>query len=270
MTPLVIKDVHLNLKLAGSGQPLVLLHGFTGSAVNWEPHSAIFSKHYTTIAIDLLGHGGSDSPANPGRYSMERCVEDLIAVFDQLAVERVNLLGYSMGGRVALHVAATHPERVRALVLESASPGLADPAERQARAARDEALAKRIEREGLEAFANHWEELPLFASQSRLPETVRSELRAQRLRNNPLGLANSLRGLGAGAQPPLWHRLPDLHIPTLLVVGELDLKFVSLARAMAQALPKAKLELVSDAGHAVHLERPAEFDRLVLAWLSNL
>ncbi len=270
MSRLAIHSVHLNVELAGSGQPLVLLHGFTGSTANWRAHAAAFAQQFTTVAIDLLGHGGSDSPADPGRYSMERCVKDLIAVFDQLAVERVNLLGYSMGGRVALHGAAAHPERVRALVLESASPGLADPVKRQARAASDRALAERIEGQGLDTFVNYWESLPLFASQRRLPESVRADRRAQRLRNNPLGLANSLRGLGIGVQPSLWHRLPDLRCPTLLVAGELDLKFVNIARAMAQALPIAKLEIVPDTGHTVHLERPTEFDRLVLAWLSNL
>ena len=270
MTLLVIKGVNLNVKLVGSGQPLALLHGFTGSAANWHSHIAVLARQFLTIAVDLLGHGGSDSPADPGRYSMERCVEDLIAVLDQLGFEYVNLLGYSMGGRVAMHVAATHPERVRALVLESASPGLADSAERQARAASDEVLAERFEREGLEAFVSYWESLPLFASQMRLLESVRADLRAQRLQNNPLGLANSLRGLGTGVQSSLWECLPDLRIPTLLIAGELDSKFVGIARAMAQALPTATLAIIPDAGHTVHLEQPDEFNRLVSAWLSNL
>ncbi len=267
MSRIMVNDVHLNVEVSGGGPPLVLLHGFTGSAANWQPHSAVFEKQFRIIAVDLLGHGGSDSPVDRARYRMERCVENLILVFDHLGLERVSLLGYSMGGRVALHVAAAHPERIRALALESASPGLADPAERAARMASDEALADFIEREGLEPFVDKWEQLPLFASQARLSEMMRAELREQRLHNKPHGLANSLRGLGTGAQSPLWDRLPELRMPTLLIAGELDPKFTTIARSMAGALPNARLALVPEAGHTVHLEQPEIFDRLVLEFM---
>jgi 2-succinyl-6-hydroxy-2,4-cyclohexadiene-1-carboxylate synthase len=270
MMKVVVNGVQLNVETAGSGPPLVLLHGFTGSSANWQSHVAVFTQRFQTVAIDLPGHGESDSPADPARYRMEHCVEDLISVFNQLNLGRVNLLGYSMGGRVALHVAAAHPERIRALALESASPGLADPAESAARVVSDEALADFIEREGLEAFVDKWERLPLFASQSRLPESVRAELRAQRLRNSPRGLANSLRGLGTGAQSPLWDRLPDLRASTLLIAGELDQKFTAIARRLAELLPVARLEVVPEAGHTVHLERPAAFDQLVLDFLTRI
>jgi 2-succinyl-6-hydroxy-2,4-cyclohexadiene-1-carboxylate synthase len=199
---------------------------------------------------------------------MERCVEDLIAVFGHFGLKRVSLLGYSLGGRVALHVAAAHPERIAALILESASPGLADPAERAARAASDETLANAIERDGLAAFVDRWEKLPLFAGQSRLPEAARAELRAQRLRNNPVGLSNSLRGLGTGAQTSLWDRLNQMRARTLLIAGELDEKFADIARAMAGALPNARLAIAPEAGHAVHLEQPQAFDSLVLDFLT--
>ncbi len=267
MTRLHVNGVHLNVALSGAGLPLVLLHGFTGSITSWKPHIPIFEKRFQTIAVDLLGHGSSDSPADPMRYRMERCVEDLISIFEQLGLEQVSLLGYSMGGRVALHVAAAHPDRVHTLVLESASPGLAGPAERQARMASDGALADSIERDGLEAFVNEWEHLRLFVTQARLPESVRAELRAQRLQNNPRGLANSLRGLGTGAQPSLWDRLREIRVPTLLVAGMLDRKFTAIARAMAGALPVVRLALAPDAGHTVHLEQPEVFDKLVMEFL---
>ncbi len=267
MTRLHVNGVHLNVALSGAGLPLVLLHGFTGSITSWKPHIPIFEKRFQTIAVDLLGHGSSDSPADPMRYRMERCVEDLISIFEQLGLEQVSLLGYSMGGRVALHVAAAHPDRVHTLVLESASPGLAGPAERQARMASDGALADSIERDGLEAFVNEWEHLRLFVTQARLPESVRAELRAQRLQNNPRGLANSLHGLGTGAQTSLWGRLREIRVPTLLIAGMLDQKFTAIARAMAGALPNARLALVPDAGHTIHLEQPEVFDKLVLEFL---
>ena len=263
MSRLEINAVTLNVEVGGAGAPLLLLHGFTGSARSWQTLSAALAGRFQTIVPDLLGHGRSEAPADPARYRMDRCVADLEAALDRLGVEAVNVLGYSMGGRVALHLAAACPGRVRALVLESASPGLATPEERAARIAADEALAGRLEREGLEAFNDYWERLPLFASQARLPAEIRAALRAQRLKNNPLGLANSLRGLGAGAQPSLWERLPEIRTPTLLIAGALDEKFTALARQMASRLPAAQLASVPDAGHAVHLEQPDIFQRLI-------
>ena len=262
-----VNGVNLNVEISGKGSPLVLLHGFTGSITNWKSHIPIFEKRFQSIAVDLLGHGSSDSPADPMRYRMERCVGDLISIFEQLGLEQVSLLGYSMGGRVALQMAAAHPDRVRALVLESASPGLAGLAERQARVTSDEALVDSIERDGLEAFVNRWEQSPLFVSQTRLPASVRAELRAQRLQNNPRGLANSLRGLGTGAQSSLWDRLREIRVPTLLVAGMLDQKFTVIARAMAGALPVVRLARVPDAGHTVHLEQREVFDKLVMEFL---
>lgn len=253
-----------------AGYPIVLLHGFTGSTASWSAQRGPFARHGRVIAVDLIGHGRSGAPAGVDRYRMERCVADLLSLFDRLGLDRVRLVGYSMGGRVALHVAVAAPERVSALVLESASPGIADPGERAARRRQDEALADRIEREGIEAFVRYWESLPLFATQRRLPPEVRERLRAQRLGNRPDGLANSLRGMGAGAQEPLWDRLSKLDMPVLLVVGEHDAKYVALGRDMAGRLRRARLAVVPGAGHAVHLERPGEFNRIVCEFLNEV
>lgn len=262
-----INDITLNVELSGAGRPLLLLHGFTGSAGTWKPLIDALLPHFRTIAPDLIGHGRSDSPPDAGRYRMERCVADLLAMLDTLQVERADVLGYSMGGRVALHLAAAAPERVGALVLESSSPGIADPAERQARVAADVALAESIERAGLAAFVDRWERLPLFASQAALPEATRARLHAQRLRNQPLGLANSLRGMGAGQQGSLWDRLASLDISTLLIAGALDAKYRALAGEMLAILPNARAVIVTGAGHAVHLEQPQAFAKNVLEFL---
>ncbi len=261
----------LHAMLAGDvkARPLVLLHGFTGSAETWTPFLPALTRQSRVIAVDLLGHGRSDAPDDPQRYRMECCVEGLLALLDDLGVAQIDVLGYSMGGRVALHLATAAPERVRALVLESASPGIEDPHERQARAAADAALAERLEREGLEAFVTYWEQQPLFATQARLPEAARAYLRAQRLRQRPLGLANSLRGMGAGRQEPLWDRLGELRMPALIITGALDEKYCAIGRRMAACMPCARLEIVPDAGHAVHLEQPEAFTRLVVAFLSG-
>ncbi len=247
-----------------SSPTLVMLHGFTGSAAGWGDHLDTLAAYgLRVIALDLPGHGQSDAPADPRRYSIEYCRQDILATLQELGVSQGEavLLGYSMGGRVALYTAFSG--FFRALILESASPGLEDPAEREQRRTSDEALAASIERDGVQAFINRWEKLPLFASQSTLPPETREALRGQRLSNRASGLAQSLRGVGTGVQPSLHARLPTLHIPILLIAGELDTKFSAIARSMAQALPQSQLRIVPGAGHAVHLERPEEFDSLV-------
>jgi pimeloyl-ACP methyl ester carboxylesterase len=169
-----VNGITLHAALAGAGPPLLLLHGFTGSAATWRPLAERLAPLRRTIAVDLIGHGLSDAPADPARYSMEHCLADLLALLDALGLARAAVLGYSLGGRVALQLVAAAPERVSALVLESASPGLASAAERAARAAADDALSTAIERDGLAAFVAGWEQLPLWASQAALPAELRA------------------------------------------------------------------------------------------------
>jgi len=183
--------------------------------------------------------------------------------------EPLDLVGYSMGGRLALAYTARNPGRVRSLVLESASPGLATEEERAARRDADEALALRLETGGMAAFVDHWEALPLFESQRALPEEVQARHRALRLRNHPASLAASLRRLGTGCLPSYWGSLPALGVPVLVLVGGLDRKFTEIGRRMAAALPDATLAVVPDAGHTVHLERPEAWLEAVTPFLSR-
>ena len=268
MTRIGVNGVHLNVEVSGEGPTLLLLHGFSGSAATWAPHVEAW-RGFATVAVDLLGHGASDCPADRRRYRMERCLEDLVALLDHLDVRRAAVLGYSMGGRVALRLALHAPERLWALVLESASPGIEDASEREARARSDADLAEVVEREGVEAFVVRWQALPLFASQARLPAAVREELRRQRLGNDSRGLAGSLRGMGAGRQEPVLARMGDIRKPVLVIAGALDDKYCGLARRMAAALPCARTEIVPDAGHAVHLERPEAFAGAVRGFLES-
>ncbi|MFO7255288.1 MAG: 2-succinyl-6-hydroxy-2,4-cyclohexadiene-1-carboxylate synthase [Bacillota bacterium] len=254
----------------GGPRPLVLLHGFTGRAAVWRPLLPELARRRRVVAVDLLGHGRSRTVAGrpqPERYRMEAQAEDLLAILDRMGLERVDLLGYSMGGRVALHLALHVPERLGALVLESASPGLASAQERAARVAHDEALAAFLEAAGIRAFVDRWEALPLFATHRRLPRRVWQRQRRLRLLNRPAELAASLRGMGTGAQAPLWDRLARLAVPTRLVVGERDAKFVALARQMAARSPQIQVVTVPGAGHTVHLEQPEAFLQAVLPFL---
>jgi 2-succinyl-6-hydroxy-2,4-cyclohexadiene-1-carboxylate synthase len=255
---------------SGAGEPLVLLYGFTGSAANWREALDALSDRWRVIAIDLPGHGLTDKPQDIERYRMESVADDLAALLVQLEATPAHWLGYSMGGRLALYAAIAHRQSVRSVILESASPGLADPAERRARRMRDEALAAQIEAEGVAKFVDAWEALPLFATQARLSPEVRGRLRAQRLNNSPGGLAASLRGMGTGAQPSLWNRLGEIDRSALLLAGELDAKFAAIGGRMAAAIPRARLEIVADAGHTIHLERPAIFAQIVGDFLSSV
>ncbi len=272
-----INGVRYSVTVSGLGPPLFLLHGFAGDSENWAPHRAGFGAHFRVISIDLLGHGQSDAPADPARYTMEHTVADLQALCDQLLSplpeggrERYGLLGYSMGGRVALHLALAAPDQVGALILESASPGILDPDDRAKRRRGDEELAEYTERKGVAAFTRRWEALPLFASQRKLPLPVRHRQRDQRLHNTPRGIANSLRGLGVGTTPPLHERLAELTMPTLLIVGALDERYREHAVTMAEQLPRARVAVVDDAGHNVHLEQPKRFDAEVLMFFREL
>jgi 2-succinyl-6-hydroxy-2,4-cyclohexadiene-1-carboxylate synthase len=262
--------LRLHVAIAGAGPPLVLLHGFTGSTEAWAPVWTQLGASCTTIAVDLAGHGRSGVPEDPARYALPRFAEDLRHVLDTLGLERVALLGYSMGGRAALHFALRSPESVAALLLESTSPGIADAQERRDRAASDATLAAEIERDGIDAFVARWEALPLWASQGTLSADARERLRAQRRGNRPRGLANSLRGAGAAAESSLESRLAALRTPVLLVAGALDAKYVAIGHELERLLPNAQLAIVPDAGHAVHLERPAELAAAATGFLRQI
>jgi 2-succinyl-6-hydroxy-2,4-cyclohexadiene-1-carboxylate synthase len=251
--------------------PVVLLHGFTGSAATWSDLAPqVAEAGHPVIAVDLVGHGRSEAPRDIERYAMERACDDLAALLAALGHERAFWLGYSLGGRTALSLAARHPERVVALLLEGATAGIADDAERAERVLADDGLAERIERDGVPAFVDAWEALPLWASQGSLSAETRSRLRAQRLANDSTGLANSLRGMGAGAQPSLWGQLGELRAPTLLLAGSLDVKFTAIAGEMAHAFPDATMVPIEGAGHAAHLERPQLFAAAALRFLEGV
>jgi len=240
----------------GAKRPLLLLHGFTGGSENWEPLFPDLALTRPLIAVDLLGHGRTSVPSAPERYGMMYAAADLAQLLGMLGVAQVDVLGYSMGGRLSLYFALNFPQVVHSLILESSSPGLATAPERTERQVRDNKLAERIERDGIELFVDFWESLGLWDSQKGLDDGVRLRLRRQRLRNRPLGLAHSLRGMGTGVQPNLWPRLTELSIPVALLTGELDRKFVGIAQKMLPLLPNGSHRVIQGAGHTVHLERP--------------
>lgn len=261
------EGVSLRVVSEGEGAPALVLHGFTGCVESMACVSERLSARLRVHRVDLLGHGRSSSPDAVEPFKMSHCVAQLTAVLDALSIDRVVVIGYSMGGRAALSLAVAHPERIAGLILVGATPGLADPEQRADRRNSDEKLADEIVRDGLEPFIDRWMAKPLFASQVRLGQKALDQARAQRLAGSAHGWAQSLRGLGTGAMPPLHSELPNLETPVLCVVGEEDAKFRAIAEQMVAALPSGCLRVLAQAGHAAHLEQPEAFAMAVNEFL---
>jgi 2-succinyl-6-hydroxy-2,4-cyclohexadiene-1-carboxylate synthase len=232
----------------GVPETVVLLHGFAGTGRLWDPVVArLDAERYRPLAPDLRGHG---TAASRRPISFDGCVEDVLG----LVADPFALCGYSMGGRIALHVALAAPERVERLILVATTAGIEDPGERQERRAADEALAAETEHGTIESFADRWTAQPLFAG---TPPQAAANWRADILDNEPAALAAVLRGLGTGAMAPLWDRLGELTMPVTVLAGERDAKFRALGERLAGALPRGRLVIVQGAGHGIPREDPA-------------
>jgi 2-succinyl-6-hydroxy-2,4-cyclohexadiene-1-carboxylate synthase len=230
-------------------ETVILLHGFAGTGRMWDPViERLDGERYRALAPDLRGHG-SASARRPVTFA--GCVQDVL----RLVSHESTLVGYSMGGRVALHVALAAPERFDRLVLVSTTAGIGDASTRAARVDADEELAQFAEREGIEAFADRWAAQPLFAG---TPPAVVQVWRADMLDNDPAALAASLRGMGSGAMEPLWDRLGELGMPATVVVGERDARFVAFGGRLAAGLPDARLHVIHGGRHGLPREAPSE------------
>ena len=240
-----------------AGVPVVVLHGFTGSAQAMAPLTETLAARLAAriICPDLVGHGRSEVPDDLDLYRVESMAGQVAGLADALGCETFHLVGYSMGGRVALRLGCTASQRLRSLTLIGVSAGIADPAERRLRAEADAARAERILTD-FEAFVDEWMADPLFAGQAALGEAYLQVARDQRLASNPQGLARSLLAAGTGAMEPLHERLGGCDTPTLLVVGTHDSKFCAIADQLAAGLPRAGAIRIDGAGHAAHVEQP--------------
>lgn len=248
--------MELHAERAGSGPPIVLVHGFTQTRRCWGPEADDLARDHEVVRVDAPGHGRSAS-VHEGLQAGGR----LIAA----AGGRATYLGYSMGARYCLHVALALPELVTGLVVIGGTAGIDDADERAARRAQDLRTADRIADEGLERFLDSWLAQPLF---SRLP--AGASFRSERLENTVDGLRSSLELAGTGTQEPSWDELDRLDMPVLVVAGALDEKFAALGERMATAIgPNATLALIPDAGHAAHLEQPEELLAVLRPWLTQ-
>jgi len=275
--PRIIDIAGLSYAVRLTGSPgsaraaVVMLHGFSGSSEDWtETASALAAAGYAAVGIDLPGHGLTEIPGDPRRFTMPSTARDLTTLITTLGIAHAHWLGYSMGGRVALYMGVTEPVRAASLILEAATPGIEEEPARKERRDRDEALASEIGARGIPWFVDHWESLPIFESQRGLSKETLEAQRSRRLRNTAAGLAGSLRGLGQGAREFLGPRLSSIRRPALLLAGGLDLKYATIAQQMGASIPGAEVVIVPGAGHNVHLEKPGAFHQAILGRLHRL
>ncbi|HDR8061450.1 2-succinyl-6-hydroxy-2,4-cyclohexadiene-1-carboxylate synthase [Bacillus thuringiensis] len=265
-----LQGVSYEYEVVGSGEPLLLLHGFTGSMETWRSFIPSWSEQFQVIVVDLVGHGKTESPEDVTHYDIRNAAVQMKELLDYLHIEKAHILGYSMGGRLAITLACLYPEYVHSLLLENCTAGLENEVDRKERREKDDRLADKIEREGIESFVSMWENIPLFETQKRLAENVQEAVRKERLANNPKGLANSLRGMGTGAQPSWWKELHNLKIPVLLMNGEYDEKFFRILKNIEKSVSNAKFVKIDGAGHAIHVEQPEKFDTIVKGFLKTM
>ncbi len=248
----------------GKGEPLVILHGFTGST-----HTFRFLKHYLPdyqlIRIDLPGHGRTKATIS----SMEKCIDDVSIVCKKIGLTKFHLLGYSMGGRTALSFAKKYPIFVQSLILESATPGIENDEERKKRIKADEELATFILENPIEAFVDYWEDIPLFSSQKHLPTPLKKAIREERLAQSREGLALSLRTMGTGTMPSLWNHLSTILCPVCILVGESDKKFIQIGEKMISFIQNNEFHVIKNSGHAIHVEQSEIFGTIVNEFLKQ-
>lgn len=245
---------------------VVALHGFTGSGQDFGPLQASLGKSVEILAPDFPGHGSKAHLHRKEDYSLDA---HLKTISDVVKKDPVTLIGYSMGGRLALHWALANPSQIQRLILIGASPGLASPEEQSERVRGDLALANFIRTQGLDAFFKYWNTKTFFKPLLSLPPEKLDPILQRRKRNQPEALALSLENVGTGALPSLWHRLSECRFPVDLIVGEHDDKFIQIAYRMGEKMPRSRISVIEKCGHSVHLESPEDIASLLRSSLEN-
>ena len=264
LTPEV--EFHLDIMgdIHSSSVPIVLLHGFTGNHHVWDRFRSQIDR--STVAIDLPGHGQSQFLDIDLSYNFDRWVANFEYLIDSLNLKTIHLLGYSMGGRLALMYAVRYPHKVSSLILESANPGITAKPLRDIRNQSDFALSVKIT-DDFEGFIRLWESNPLFKGQS-LHSVEWEKLQKIRRQNIPQGLANSLRSLSVGKQPDLWKELNHLDLPVLVITGAKDKKYTDIGSKLEKKTKNCQWESIDNSGHTPHMEQFDIFLGHIREWLS--
>jgi 2-succinyl-6-hydroxy-2,4-cyclohexadiene-1-carboxylate synthase len=266
--------IKLNLEHAKEIDPtkknVLFLHGFTGSAEDWNSIFEKFPDKYNLFAMDLIGHGKSDSPSDPSFYNVDSLVNQIKFVKDHITKDKIFVLGYSMGGRAALSFAITFPDDISGLILESSTAGIKNDVERQKRYESDLKLVEFLETHTVDEFIEFWSDQELFNTQRRFSNEKLKMLKRKKSSGSKIGYANSLKGFGTGSMPPLHDKLKKIKTKVVLISGDLDTKFTGINARMAKRFFKAKHKIVKNSGHNTHLEEPKRFIEIVTNYLGQL
>jgi 2-succinyl-6-hydroxy-2,4-cyclohexadiene-1-carboxylate synthase len=236
-------------------EAVTCLHGFSQRGDSWRELSSLVPGSLRWLTPDITA------------TTPDGAVSEVLDLWEHEGVRRSHLVGYSAGGRLALSVAVRHPERLLTLTVIGAHAGF-EGAARLARLRADEALAQRIEHDGIDWFADYWRSLPIFAGLSRRRPDLQHSLDAARRSHDPRHLADALRGMGGAAGEPFWDRLSSVDVPTLAIAGAEDPAYVEHARRLARLIRASRAEIVPESGHAAHLENPPAVAALLAAHLS--
>ncbi|MCU5746024.1 2-succinyl-6-hydroxy-2,4-cyclohexadiene-1-carboxylate synthase [Staphylococcus sp. SQ8-PEA] len=247
---------------------LVMLHGFISDQRTFESHLPVLTQEANVLLVDLPGHGKDDSKVDH-EWNFNFINQSLDELFTEYQEYHLYLHGYSMGGRVALNYAICGKLPLKGLILESTTAGIKQYDHQQERLLVDQSRAKVLDIAGLEVFVNDWEKLPLFYTQKTLPRDKQRAIRQLRLDQDPNRLAKALRDYGTGRMPNLWSNLNTIECDTLILVGELDQKFCSIAKQLEEGIPATDKEIVSNVGHTINVEDGEKFDRIVISFLNK-
>lgn len=248
--------------------PFLFLHGFTGSSEDWKFIFDHLPKIYLPFAIDLIGHGKTDSPNDSKYYTCTSIINQINSILNFFNFQKIMLAGYSMGGRIALSYTLKNVHRISALILESTSAGIENIDEKKKRVEQDLILSEFILNEGVEKFIEHWFNTPLFSELKQLENF--DQLIEKRKLNNPIGLANTLKSFSTGLMNSYWDKLKFLNLPVLLITGEKDKKYTTQNFNMNKLIPNSNHKIIPNANHNTHLEKPELFTNFVLEFLNKL
>jgi len=243
---------------------IVAWHGFMGSKEDFSLLSE--QSSFSIEAFDLVGHGEARNPSSVEQFHLSK---QLDYWKEHLPIDRI-LLGYSMGGRLALQFACRYPERLKGLILIGATPGIEEEELRLKRREWDHKMAEILEREGMASFYSLWQSLPIIQSQQNIEASFLAQMRQRRLHQDSTSLAQSLRYFGTGTMEPCWKQLKNINIPVLFLAGEYDRKYCDIGYRIKEYLPESSVGIIPDAGHCCHLEQAKRSLMEIESWIRTI
>ncbi|WBW97247.1 2-succinyl-6-hydroxy-2,4-cyclohexadiene-1-carboxylate synthase [Oceanirhabdus sp. W0125-5] len=259
-----IENIKYHVQIKGEGKPIICLHGFSENLSTWK---YLELKGYKLILIDFIGHGKSDKPYSSEYYDLKVILNHINKLIKELGLNKYSMLGYSMGGRIALAYALSYENEITQLILESSSYGESDHINRVNRRRWDKELAKSIREKGIEWFDEYWSNLSIFESQRNLPENIRYEISERRLSNEAHALSNTLICTGQGNFPCFKEEIVNLTMPVLYVSGEYDEKYRKIGNEFQKLNINIQHKTISAVGHNTHVEKPNKFNKTVNEFL---